>query len=926
MRGKAIGFMLMAGVLAIQGRAGACEDKDGDGYGAYPDTSKLRGCEHDGIDCDDADAEVHPFAQEICGNGKDEDCRHGADEGCGTDAPFDGWRLMPIRSEGEFSRGELGGRAEQWLQGAARCLADPNVIYLSHDCSVIWRSRDGGKTWEKPLSHGLLLAHGQSIEVDPVDCDRLLLVTAEAWNYKHVDFTGIYQSEDGGDHWEFVQKGPATHSRRYEHDIAFAPSSVDTSGARVWYTALYDEPGKPDQDQAGIYRSDDHGKTWTLRASLTSHYPVYELQVSPTNENVLVVASNEGLYRSTDGASLQPCGDLPAGAVTSTAFSPSQPDVLYAVVRDSASNGLYRSADGGDSFVRMQVGDSLHQQVLSDARRIFVHPTDGDTFYVIPQDKAGGKTAIRTEDGGATFATTSITLPDDVKAWRWGLNVTGNFAFVLMSATDSRHVVVQSGGAALYRSEDGTAFVNGSTLYDGANCGGQNYSVAFDRADPDHMVIAHQDIGVYATENGGDWFVSRPVPHAWVSEDKIAWTSTWTVDVHPTDRDRFVAAVGTSFDRKIVRTTNAGLEWTLPSSEAGNHFRVVHHPFDPNLVLAGNKRSLDGGATFAPLPIPSNLSDGVQVMDLCRSQPDVVYAVSRTSKRILRSDDKGNTWSEYVQVGWSMSPFDPYVTFAVDPFDCDVVYTVDAEGDLARFDGSAWTSLGVLAKVQAPAGYFVYVRGVVVDPQHPDVLYASIFGSGLPSVFRSTDRGVSWEDVSFNRFREGVSGINVNPHSGEVMIGGCSGTWVLPPPYAANHGIYEKLVSRPSCFDGIRNGAELGVDCAGGCAVDCVPGTEPDGGVGGSGGGSGGGSLEDAGAAGHAGVSGSGGVGGSGGPTGGSGAQSGSGGLQGSPDTGETSDGCGCRTSPRGGSVGALLTLLTMLFMGARRRLRSVER
>jgi photosystem II stability/assembly factor-like uncharacterized protein len=805
-------------------RAQPCTDSDGDGYGVYPGTSTLAGCKHDGIDCDDKNAAVHPFAKELC-NGKDDNCRHGADEGCGAPAAFDGWRVMPVRSQGEFTRKELGGRAEQWLQGAARCAADPKVIYLSHDCSVIWRSRDGGKTWEKPLCHGLLLPHGQSIEVDPVDCDRVMIVVDSAWNYKNAAFTGIYLSEDGGEHFKRVQTGPTVHSRRYEHNIAFARASADQKGALTWYAALYNEAKEPGHDKSGIYRSDDRGATWKLLASLAQHYPVYEVQVSPADSKKVLVATGSGLLESTDGgATLKPAGNLPAGEVTSVAFSPKDASVVYAVARGSTAGGLHRSKDGGKTFSPVKSSDSLHQSVLGDARRIFVHEKDGDVFYVIPQSKTGGRTAIRTDDGGATFSATSISLPDDVKAWRWGINITGNFAFLLMSAADSRDVVAQSGGAALYRTTDGKLFKNGSTLYTGANCGGQNYSIGFDPADPERFVVGHQDIGMYLTENGGDWFVSRGAPHAWVGQGLISWTSQWTLDIHPNQPDHIVGVTGQSFDRKVLRTTDAGLKWTIADNQSGHYFRVVHHPYDPKLVFAGDRRSQDGGASYNQLPIPSALMDsGVQVMDLCRAQPDVVYAASRTSKRILRSTDKGKTWSLYVQAPASIAPFDPYITFAVDPSRCDVIYTLDAKGDLARYDGKSksWTSLGVLKNVAPPKGYFVFVRSVKVDPHHSDVLYASIFGAGIPSAFRSADGGATWEDISFNRFREGFNGFNISPHTGEVFVGGCSGTWVLPPPYPTRNGIYEKLVPRPSCIDGIKNGKEEGIDCGGDCAATC---------------------------------------------------------------------------------------------------------
>lgn len=62
-----------------------CIDKDGDGYGSGPSCL--------GQDCDDGDPAIHPGAKEICGNGKDEDC-NGEDEECPkecTDKDGDGY-------------------------------------------------------------------------------------------------------------------------------------------------------------------------------------------------------------------------------------------------------------------------------------------------------------------------------------------------------------------------------------------------------------------------------------------------------------------------------------------------------------------------------------------------------------------------------------------------------------------------------------------------------------------------------------------------------------------------------------------------------------------------------------------------------------------------------------------------------------------
>ncbi len=65
-----------------------CKDGDGDGWPVGKDCKGP-------LDCDDSDPKVHPFAEEVCGDGKDQSCNGSNDEGCTgvdcVDSDGDGW-------------------------------------------------------------------------------------------------------------------------------------------------------------------------------------------------------------------------------------------------------------------------------------------------------------------------------------------------------------------------------------------------------------------------------------------------------------------------------------------------------------------------------------------------------------------------------------------------------------------------------------------------------------------------------------------------------------------------------------------------------------------------------------------------------------------------------------------------------------------
>ncbi|NIA22256.1 MAG: hypothetical protein GWP05_09915, partial [Anaerolineaceae bacterium] len=160
--------------------------------------------------------------------------------------------------------------------------------------------------------------------------------------------------------------------------------------------------------------------------------------------------------------------------------------------------------------------------------------------------------------------------------------------------------------------------------------------------------------------------------------------------------------------------------------------------------------------------------------------------------KILRSDDRGQNWRVYADVSWTFTGMDSKPTFAVHPTDPNKVYTLDSQRDLAVFDGTTWRSLGVMA-LAGGQQYGNFVRAVALDPRHPEIIYAETHTAGLPYIFRSTDSGATWANISENLSQCGGGTIAVNPHTGDLLHGSAFGTWVYPPPYDSPQALYWKL-------------------------------------------------------------------------------------------------------------------------------------
>lgn len=162
----------------------------------------------------------------------------------------------------------------------------------------VFRTRDGGKTWDHVLK---ISPDTGAIDVR-IDAKNPNILFAGAWAARRQPWSidsgstdgGIFRSTDGGTSWTRLTKGlPA--------GVMVGKTSVSVSRAdpkRVY--ALIEA----DKDQGGVYRSDDGGETWTRtyagRNLLQRAWYYIHIYADPVDVDT-VYALNTGALKSTDG-------------------------------------------------------------------------------------------------------------------------------------------------------------------------------------------------------------------------------------------------------------------------------------------------------------------------------------------------------------------------------------------------------------------------------------------------------------------------------------------------------------------------------------------------------------------------------------------------------------------------------------------------
>ena len=155
----------------------------------------------------------------------------------------------------------------------------------------LFRTKDGGKTWEKVL---LINADTGVVDVAMEAGGRILYAAAyqhrrRAWGFVGGGpHSGLYRSLDGGDTWAKLTKGFP------EGDTGRIGLAISPSHPQVVYAIIENKKG-------GIFRSDDRGETWT-RKSEFNHRPMYysQIRVDPRNPDK-IWALGSPLFVSIDG-------------------------------------------------------------------------------------------------------------------------------------------------------------------------------------------------------------------------------------------------------------------------------------------------------------------------------------------------------------------------------------------------------------------------------------------------------------------------------------------------------------------------------------------------------------------------------------------------------------------------------------------------
>ena len=583
-------------------------------------------------------------------------------------------------------------------------------------------------------------AHVYTVERSAVNPDLLYAGTANA---------GVWKTTDKGLTWTNVTKGLMIGT--------VLSVELDHTAQNTAYFGA----------EGDLWKTTNGGTTWATIGDATfqaATHSIRDLVLHPTNNQVLFVCSDQGLYRSTNaGASFT---QVQNGSWQELELKPGDPNTVYAIKQTGNRTEFWRSTNNGVSFTPVGTGWPAPASPDEQERtEIAVSAAAPNTVYAVCTGVADGGSGLygiyRSTDSGSTWTFQccgtgpgGAPSPTNLNLMGWddaGQDDGGQYYYDLALDVDPANAnKLQVGAVNRWVSTDGGANFTCPAKWSHSNKVDYVHADIHDVRYYGSELWVACDGGIFFSSDGGATFNRRMNGIAgtdfwgfgqggWTGAQVMlggtyhngtllkdntvyqgGWVSTDGGDnyrgfVHPQYDRRALSDYGykvLSGDRTVNNTNGPWTREPNASYIVGENSEVAWHPNLVNAAFVGEGNSLwrteDNGVSFTPV---HDFGAKVTSIEVAFNDPNTLYVCTYPGwwdvKKVWRSTDGGATWSDITPAS-------------------------------AQLNGNTWVP------------YDIAVSGT--DPQTLWLVRTSQYGN-YPDlngfvVFRSTNGGTTWTNIT----------------------------------------------------------------------------------------------------------------------------------------------------------------------------------
>lgn len=520
-----------------------------------------------------------------------------------------------------------------------------------------------------------------------------------------------------------------TLTNDYFANMAIAGICQDPTNTNIMYFGTGEKTYNIDAVRGGgVWKSVDHGITWSLLAGTQSFYNVSRILCDNSGNVYVATIGANGIQRSTDKG-LTWTNITPSGLTSRvTDMEISSTGRMHIVC------GYYNAINSG---YRYTDNPATVSSTLGWTSPITPFPTNynadiivkGDTLYSLPATSAyQTPTVYKSVDGGDSWAATPANLPSTVSSGQAWYNMA-----IAMDPKNSNNLVV--GGLNMFKSTDGGASWTQVSVWVGAGYSYVHADQQYATWNGDQVLVA-SDGGISISQDGGSTYVDR--------NKGLRLKQFYSIAAHPTNLNYFLAGAQ---DNGVHQLSQPGLGSSIEVTGGDGAFVAIDQ-LNPqyqfgSYVYNQYRRSTDGGNTWSAVNYSATLGQFINPFDYDPVSKKM-YCGSGANEFIRWEDP--TTGATFTQV--PMSKLYGKVTHvSVSPYKTNRIYFGSTSGSIVRVDNANQSAITETALDNGTPGATVSCVAIGNDDNN---LIATYSNYGTQHIWYSSNGGVNWTNVSGN--------------------------------------------------------------------------------------------------------------------------------------------------------------------------------
>jgi photosystem II stability/assembly factor-like uncharacterized protein len=603
-------------------------------------------------------------------------------------------------------------------------------------------------------------------------------------------------------------------------DLAIDPKNPDV----VWVGTGEANIFRSSNAGCGVFKTNDGGKSW-INTGLENTFTIARIRVNPLNTDVVYVAAtghewtpNEerGLFKTTDGGKSWAKVlyiDQNTGACD-VVLDPADPETIYCstwerirlkwndprTYESTLNNGIWKSTDGGKNWKKINEGlPSANKRgrigidiALTNRNVVYAYvdnyeiaykaqPGELDSYGRQKSDVIKGATIYRSDDGGMKWVQVSGLSPDQ-KLFMERHSATYGWVFGQIRVDPSDENTIYTMGLMLNQSTDG-----GRTFRTLRGPHADHHGLWIDPSNSDYLLNVQDGGLTISYDRGKSWkYPIDVLPLAQFYNVAYDFSTPFRVFGSIQDHHSFYAAIDLSRGRDRVPQQEfrniLGAEGSTHAVNPADNNTIYSSTFYGALARAEISTYPRSRKDLLPVRLPGEPAlrgEWVAPTVISPHNPDIIY---HGMQYVMLSRDRGDTW-EFISPDLSYN--DPkkrgdinYQTISVldeSPLRFGLIYAGTDDGRIWRTKdgGKTWS------EIRKGAVPVKFVSRIVASKYDLGTVYMTQTGRRDDDfqvyIWKSTDFGDTWTDISGNIPAGPVNVIREDPVNRDILYAGTDG-------------------------------------------------------------------------------------------------------------------------------------------------------